>query len=439
MPIDGAGPGSTSGCWWPCSSLRPVWSGSPSFPNEQTAAAIAVMSAFVYTFGALCMIVFLAFRHDRRPVGGRAVCRRRGCSGRVRRSASVGGIAVHRAHAGVVRGVRAARGRRRARAGPVASWAGWVGVWAGGRLHSSDSWRPGSQDRSTPVHGPPLHRPARRRPPGHLTPVGAARRQPRRQHPRPPSARRPCDRRGAWRWRGPARFRPAGGAHTSSASEPRSNATSASSDVRPGPSSSTSTTTSSPSCRTRTSTDPPSGAMRRAFSTSPSSSCRSRMGSVRTVARCDRTLEADVGTLEGRPPHGAEVVQHGGDVDLGLLEVEVVGLEPREGEQVRHEAVDALGLGDEHLAGGTDVLGSDRSLGKGLRVSAQGGERRADLVGHREQELALASLAGGERLVERRDRVPHVGDLADRRPPTGTPRLPPRDDGPPRPSRRPTG
>lgn len=99
-------------------------------PDEQTAAVVAVMAAFVYALGALCMIVSVAFSLTVVPWGAERTVvdgtppdgfsALRDWSGRLYVVHMVASYAVF----GLLGAVVVA-------AGPVASWVGWLGVGLG--------------------------------------------------------------------------------------------------------------------------------------------------------------------------------------------------------------------------------------------------------------------------------------------------------------------
>ncbi len=93
------------------------------------------------------------------------------------------------------------------------------------------------------------------------------------------------------------------------------------------------------------------------------------------------------------------------------MDDEVVRLEPRQFEQVGHEPVEPLRLGDERRADPGDVRLLHQSVGHGLAVTAHGGERGAQFVRDGQQEFALPPLARGEGRVEGGEGIRHVRDL----------------------------
>ncbi len=104
--------------------------GFSSLPEQQTAAVIAVMSAFVYTLGALCMIVFLAFGMTVVPwAAERFVADGDVPAGYDALQAWAGQLYIVHMLASYV--VFALLGGVVVAAGPVASWAGWLGVVLG--------------------------------------------------------------------------------------------------------------------------------------------------------------------------------------------------------------------------------------------------------------------------------------------------------------------
>ena len=100
-------------------------------------------------------------------------------------------------------------------------------------------------------------------------------------------------------------------------------------------------------------------------------------------------IEGD-GQAGRRRPRGRMLDRPAGHlagIDVARLDAEALGLEPGQVEQVAHRALEPPGLGvdDGHAAG--DVVGG--AVGQGVGVAADGGERGAQLVGDRQQEVAL--------------------------------------------------
>ena len=92
------------------------------------------------------------------------------------------------------------------------------------------------------------------------------------------------------------------------------------------------------------------------------------------------------------------------------------------------QAVEPFRLGEHGLAGPGRAVGADHAVGQRLGVPPDGGQRGAQLVRDRQQELALPALAGGQgrgepvqgvrqvgRLLGRLDRHPHLRSPADSR------------------------
>ena len=99
-------------------------------PEKQTAAVVAVMAAIVYAFGALCMIVLLAFRLAVVPwAAERFVADGDVPAGYDAVQAWAGPLyVVHMLASYVAFGLL---GAVIVAAGPVASWAGWLGIGLG--------------------------------------------------------------------------------------------------------------------------------------------------------------------------------------------------------------------------------------------------------------------------------------------------------------------
>ena len=66
--------------------------------------------------------------------------------------------------------------------------------------------------------------------------------------------------------------------------------------------------------------------------------------------------------------------------------------QPGQVQQVLDEPVESLGLGTHRRPGARDILLRNDTIGKRLGIALDRGERRAELVRDRQQELALASL-----------------------------------------------
>ena len=120
-----------------------------------------------------------------------------------------------------------------------------------------------------------------------------------------------------------------------------------------------------------------------------------------------RERDAVLLRVRPEPVHG-----RGGDVGeihLADRERELSRFEPGEIEQVAHEAFEAPRLGEDDVGRGARV--GSGAVGDRLRIAADRGERRAQVVGHRQQELLLEALRPFERRGHRVDRAGEVGEL----------------------------
>ena len=91
------------------------------------------------------------------------------------------------------------------------------------------------------------------------------------------------------------------------------------------------------------------------------------------------------------------------------VEREAVGIEAGEVEQVLDEALEPPGLAADDGGGRMRVVGGP--VEHGLGVAADRGERGAQLVGDRHQELALLVAGPGEIAAHRVDRLGQLGEL----------------------------
>jgi len=107
-------------------------------------------------------------------------------------------------------------------------------------------------------------------------------------------------------------------------------------------------------------------------------------------------------------PHGRRVAHELPQVHLAEVEPEVVGTGTGEVEQVRHQPLHASGLRLDRPAG---LGGVGDTLADRLGETADAGQRRPQLVAHRQQEVPFTTLAGRERLGEHVQGVRQVGDL----------------------------
>ena len=175
---------------------------------------------------------------------------------------------------------------------------------------------------------------------------------------------------------------------------------------------------SAPAGRAASTTGAPGGTTRSAFSSSPSTTCRIRPGSVYAG-----TGPAGTSTRSSDPDRRAPVrpgpfarrrtsrARSTGD----RFQREVGGLQPGQRQQVADQPVQVLGLGEHRPAGAlATVVRADHPVGERLGVPADRGQRGAQLVRDRQQELALPALAGGQRGGQPVQRVRQVGDLVRR-------------------------
>ena len=92
--------------------------------------------------------------------------------------------------------------------------------------------------------------------------------------------------------------------------------------------------------------------------------------------------------------------------------MEVVGAQPREVEQVRHQPLESLRLGLDRLASRDRDVAGGNAVTESLGVATDRGEGGAELVADGQQELALPAFTGGERLgqaVQRAGELRHLG------------------------------
>ena len=110
-------------------------------------------------------------------------------------------------------------------------------------------------------------------------------------------------------------------------------------------------------------------------------------------------ITGDHGRLRAVDPHGEPgVLEVGtkalggaggdiGEVDRAEIEGEASGIETGEVEEVSNETLEPAGLGHHDAGGRRRVLGG--AIGDRLGPAPDRGERRPQIVGHRQQELAL--------------------------------------------------
>ncbi len=129
--------------------------------------------------------------------------------------------------------------------------------------------------------------------------------------------------------------------------------------------------------------------------------------------RAARQLQAyvDAGAPAALGPDDPGLLDQRRQVHRREVEGEVVGLEPGQREQVGDVALQPLCLRQHRPSHSLRLVAGDGAVGQPLRQPADRRERRTQLVGDRQQELALAGLAGGQRLVEAAQGVHDVADL----------------------------
>ena len=185
-----------------------------------------------------------------------------------------------------------------------------------------------------------------------------------------------------------------------------------SSSLIPGPLSSIATRTVPFDCSRLSSTRPPSGVQRNAFE-----EVRDDLQHAVAVGLQDR-LRSDLAAVLDRasPRFLAErrvrALAERLHVDLFLEQREAVRVELRQIEDVADEPREAFRLGCDHverLVAQLRVL--DHTLAERLDVAANRGQRRAQLVRHRHQEVALARLRLGESLRHLAEALGEMTDL----------------------------
>ena len=188
--------------------------------------------------------------------------------------------------------------------------------------------------------------------------------------------------------------------------------------------------------RTSTSTGRPDGVTRRAFSRRPSTSWRTRAGSVTVQAWATVRDEGEGHPDGGAPPRpdGLDLPSEGDEVGVLRGHAGPVRAEPGQVEQVADEPLEPLGLGEDDTSHPSRLLGRHDTAREGLGVAADAGQGRAEVVRHRQEEVALAPLRSRER--SRRG----SSGRSRPRPPRRGPRrgrarrgAPPRGRAPPRP------
>ena len=109
-----------------------------------------------------------------------------------------------------------------------------------------------------------------------------------------------------------------------------------------------------------------------------------------------------------------DVLGHLGQVDLGVVHAEIGPVHPREVEQVVDQALEPPRLGRH---GRRRLPRVDGAVLDGLRVAADRGQRRLQLVADREEEVPLRLLRPAElrgELVERDGEGRDLGGALDR-------------------------
>ena len=91
------------------------------------------------------------------------------------------------------------------------------------------------------------------------------------------------------------------------------------------------------------------------------------------------------------------------------VERELPGLEPGQVEQVLDQALEAAGLAPDDAHGPGDVVGG--AVGDGVGVAPDRRQRGAQLVGHRQQELALETPGPTEVLAQGVDGLGQLREL----------------------------
>ena len=152
--------------------------------------------------------------------------------------------------------------------------------------------------------------------------------------------------------------------------------------------------------RGRAVTTPPSGVQRTALSSRLETICRMRSPSPTTVGAWSNapTMRHAVAPRV-LAPGVQRVLEERREVDLLVEQREAVRLELGQVEQVADQAAQAVGLvADDRVGLVPLVLGVDHVVRQRLHVAADGGQRRAQLVGHAHEEQPLVLLrprAGG--------------------------------------------
>ena len=162
----------------------------------------------------------------------------------------------------------------------------------------------------------------------------------------------------------------------------------------------------------------PGASNRRAFSASPSSTCRTRLASVMTptgerTGRAAAHLDQQRDTAAGAAhlPHPGHLLDQGGEIGRRQIEGEAVRTEPGQVEQVGHQPLEPGRLTADAPADRGLLVERHQPVGKGLRLATDPGQRRAQFVGHRGEEVALPGLAVLQSICQFVDGDADLGDL----------------------------
>ncbi len=99
------------------------------------------------------------------------------------------------------------------------------------------------------------------------------------------------------------------------------------------------------------------------------------------------------------------------EIHLGEVDPEVLRVEAGEIEQVADQAFEALRLAQHHAADMRGLVRRHDVVGQRLGVAGDRGERGAQVVGHRQQELALSTLGVAQGVGEEVDGFADLDDL----------------------------
>ena len=236
-------------------------------------------------------------------------------------------------------------------------------------------------------------------------------RQPDPSQARRCGCRRRAGRRSSGRWPGRVRirFRPVPGRPRWKRSKTRSRC----STGIPGPRSSTSRRTSSPSRWARSATGASGGDAFRALSTRLTSSWCRRSPSPGQGEILRLHGDGHFLVRRGEVELALDVAEQGGDLHRRALERVGPTLEPGEVEQLRHHPAQPLGLA-QHLAQRL-VVGLGDAVDDVLEVGPERGDRRAEVVTDRGDELPPLLLHRLELCGHRVEAAGEVTDLVPRR------------------------